>query len=78
MSIVGISVDYAATGLGHTDRVPSRVCLARDGEIIYDTLIAVPNLEDTMEAYTQIDPEALRAAEKAGGDEVEARKRCVR
>ena len=63
MSIVGISVDYAATGLGHTDRVPSRVCLARDGEIIYDTLIAVPNLEDTMEAYTQIDPEALRAAE---------------
>ena len=63
MSIVGLSVDYAATGLGHTDRAPSRVCLARDGAIVYDSLVAVPTLEDSMEEYTQISECDLRAAE---------------
>jgi hypothetical protein len=62
MSIVGLCVDYAATGLGHTDRAPSRVCLARDGAIVYDSLIAVPTLEDAMEEYTQIKESDLRAA----------------
>ena len=60
--VVGISIDYAATGLGHMDRAPSRVCLARDGLVVYDSLVAVPNLEDPMEAYTQISAEELAAA----------------
>ena len=62
MSIVGLSVDYAATGLGHTDRAPSRVCISRDGMIVYDSLIAVPTLEDAMEEHTQIKESDLRAA----------------
>jgi hypothetical protein len=59
---VGISVDYAATGTGHMDRAPSRVCLARNGAAILDILVAVPGLVDAMEAYTSIETETLRAA----------------
>ena len=62
MSVVGVCVDFAATGIGHTDRAPSRVCLARDGAILYDSLIAVPELVDPMEEYTQIKESDLRAA----------------
>lgn len=60
--VVGISVDYAATGTGHMDRAPSRVCLARDGAAILDILVSVPSLVDAMEAYTSIETETLRAA----------------
>jgi hypothetical protein len=63
MSIVGLSVDYAATGTGHTDRAPSRVCISRDGAVVYDSLVAVPTLEDSMEEYTQIKECDLRAAQ---------------
>ena len=62
MSVVGISVDYAATGTGHMDRAPSRVCLARDGVVVLDILVAVPDLVDAMEAYTSIATETLREA----------------
>ena len=62
MSVVGISVDYAATGTGHMDRAPSRVCLARDGVVVLDILVAVPDLVDAMEAYTSIATETLRGA----------------
>lgn len=62
MTVVGISVDYAATGNGHMDRAPSRVCLARDGVVVLDILVAVPDLVDAMEAYTSIATETLREA----------------
>ena len=62
MSVVGLSVDYAATGTGHMDRAPSRVCLARDGVVVLDILVAVPDLVDAMEAYTSIATETLREA----------------
>ena len=60
--VVGLSVDYAATGTGHMDRAPSRVCLVRDGAVVFDSLIVVPGLVDAMEAYTTITTDDLRAA----------------
>jgi hypothetical protein len=59
---VSISVDYAATGKGHMDRAPSRVCVAREGGVVFDSLVVVPDLFDSMEAYTSISIDVLRCA----------------
>jgi hypothetical protein len=66
--LVAISVDYAATGTGHMDRAPSRICLAREGGVVFDSLVMVPNLFDAMEVYTDITTETLRCATDTAED----------